>query len=479
MVNHCYLKNIKTYQNLSKIYQNLHCGNERNSINLGGFARKEMLKSMTWKRIQLGLIHVALAMTLVPINSTLNRVMIKELALSAALVAGLASLPYLFSPIQVAIGSFSDRYPLLGWRRTPYIIIGLIFCVLGVTVSPHVAFMLADNFWLGLLAGVLAFGAWGMGYNFATVSYFSLATELSGEKGRSRTIAVMFFMMIVGIIATSITLGQLLETYTPEILIGAFRLIGVLAFMLGIVGIIGLEPRGRDADAVEDESYTWGQLAQTITKNKQATRFFWYLILLLTAILGQDILLEPYGAEAFGLSVQATTRITSIWGVMFLVSLSLGGALESRLSKLTQARIGAWVGIAAFGLIVVSSVVGNLVIFYLGVITLGLATGLSTVSNLSLMLDMTIAGKVGLFMGAWGMAGAVARMSGNIISGVVRDTVTQLVENAVTGYSVVFVIEILFLLVSLSILKRVDVALFHHQADRQVSLVERAAVNEV
>jgi BCD family chlorophyll transporter-like MFS transporter len=256
-------------------------------------------------------------------------------------------------------------------------------------------------------------------------------------------------------------------------------LIGGLAFILGIVGIIGLEPRGREAGAVEDESYTWGQLARTITKNKQATLFFLYLTLLLTAILGQDILLEPYGAEAFGLSVQATTRITSIWGAMFLVSLSLGGALENRLPKITQARIGAWTGIMAFGLIVISSLVGSLVIFYLGVITLGLATGLSTVSNLSLMLDMTIAGKVGLFMGAWGMASAVARLSGNIISGVVRDTVTELVENAVSGYSVVFMIEILFLLVSLSILKRVDVTLFHHQADRQVPLVERAAANEV
>jgi len=33
---------------------------------------------MLRKRIQLGLIHVAVAMTLVPINSTLNRVMIKR-----------------------------------------------------------------------------------------------------------------------------------------------------------------------------------------------------------------------------------------------------------------------------------------------------------------------------------------------------------------------------------------------------------------
>ena len=108
---------------------------------------------MLLKRLQLGLIHVAVAITLVPINSTLNRVMIKELAISATLVAILASLPYLLAPIQVAIGSYSDRHPILGYRRTPYILAGLILCVLGLIVSPYVAFLMAENFPLGLLAG--------------------------------------------------------------------------------------------------------------------------------------------------------------------------------------------------------------------------------------------------------------------------------------------------------------------------------------
>ena len=94
------------------------------------------------KRLQLGLIHMAVAMTLVPINSTLNRVMIKELAISATLVAVMASLPYLFSPIQVAIGSFSDRHPVFGRRRSPYIALGLFLTVAGLILSPEVAFFI-------------------------------------------------------------------------------------------------------------------------------------------------------------------------------------------------------------------------------------------------------------------------------------------------------------------------------------------------
>ena len=431
---------------------------------------------MTLKRIQLGLIHVAVTITLVPINSTLNRIMIKELALSALLVAVLVSLPYLFSPIQVAIGSFSDKHPLFGWKRTPYIAVGLLFCIGGVIASPYIAYLLPENYWLGVLAGVFVFGAWGMGYNLASVSYFALATEISGEKRRSRTIAVMFFMMIVSIIFTSLTVSALLEDYTVQALNQAFLLVGIAASIFGLIGLFRLEERNTTTPTAEGEHYSWKEMFSAITSNKQATRFFWYLLLLLTAILGQDILLEPYGAEAFGLSVQQTTRITSIWGTFFLISLTLGGMLERRVSKMAQAKIGAWSGILAFALIVLSSLFSSLTMFYIGVIALGLATGLATVSNLSLMLDMTTVGSVGLFIGAWGMASALARLVGNLLSGIVRQGMTELVANPVGGYSTVFIIEIVFLFISLIILKGVDVSLFQKQANNDLSYVDRVVI---
>src|SRR5215207_8139259 len=274
---------------------------------------------MFLKRFQLGLIHVAVAMTLVPINSTLNRLMIKELAISATLVAILASLPYLFSPIQVAIGSYSDRHPIFGFRRTPYILVGLILCVLGLVVSPQVAFLIHDNFAVGLLAGLLAFGAWGMGYNLSAVSYLSLASELSGENERGKTIATMWFMMILSIILTAIGLSRMVDPYSPEALIRAFEYVAVSALFLGLIGLIKLEPRSNAASS-PSEAYTLKQMTSAITANPVARVFFLYLLLLLAAILGQDVLLEPFGAEAFDMTVTQTTRITSIWGTFVLLA---------------------------------------------------------------------------------------------------------------------------------------------------------------
>ncbi len=432
---------------------------------------------MLLKRFQLGLIHVAVAMTLVPINSTLNRVMIKELAISATLVAILASLPYLFAPIQVAIGSYSDRHPILGYRRTPYIVVGLILCVFGVAISPQIAFLISQNFGLGVLIGIVAFGAWGMGYNLSSVSYLSLASEISGENGRGKTVATMWFMMIVAIIATAIGLSRMIDPYTPTALIRAFGYVSGSALILGLLGLIKLEsPSRRNADLIpHSESYSVKEMTSVITANPVARTFFIYLLLLLAAILGQDVLLEPFGAEAFGMTVTQTTRITSIWGTFVLIAIIIAGLLEGRLSKRWIAQVGNIGALVGFVLILASGIAASKNIFYTGVTLLGLGTGFSTVANLSLMFDLTVPGQVGLYIGAWGFSNALSRLTGSVLGGVVRDGVTQLTGAALSGYLVVFGIEALLLLIASMMLAHIDVSKFQKQA-HEPSFTEKVAL---
>jgi BCD family chlorophyll transporter-like MFS transporter len=428
------------------------------------------------KRIQLGFIHVAVAMTLVPINSTLNRVMIKELAISATLVALLASLPYLFSPIQVAIGSYSDRHPVFGLRRTPYILGGLALCVIGVVVSPHVAFLMSENMVLGILAGIGAFGAWGMGFNLSSVSYLSLATELSGEEGRGKTIATMWFMMIVSIIGTAIGISRMVDPYTPEAMMRAFQIVGASALTLGLLGLFWLEPRSKTTTAkAQSETYTIKQMTSAILDNPVARIFFIYLLLLLAALLGQDVLLEPFAAEAFDMSVTETTRITALWGVFVLVAIIIAGFLEGRVQKHIVAQAGNLGALAGFVIIVLSGFLRNLGIFYTGVTLLGVGTGLSTVANLSLMFDLTVAGNVGLYIGAWGFSNAMSRLTGSLLGGIVRDGVTQVTGQALSGYLVVFGIEAAMLAAAAILLARIDVSAFKKQA-AEPAFVEKVAL---
>ena len=438
-----------------------------------------MDKSILLKRLQLGMIHVAVAMTLVPINSTLNRVMINELNLSATLVALLASLPFLFSPMQMWVGAISDRVAWFGYRRSPAILIGLLLCVLGVAVSPWAAFTLAGGGALGWLAGIIPFLLWGMGYNFASVSYLALATDLSGEKQRGGTIAVMWFMMIVSIIFTAITLGRMVEGYSPEILQRAFVTIALAALGLGLLGLLGLEPRQRAGAAAPANTPepTPRQMWQAIGANRQARTFFIYLTLLLAAILGQDVLLEPFAAQAFGWSVAQTTRLTSLWGTAVLAMILLATPLERWLSRKTVAQIGNLGAMGGFVLLLAGGTLGNAGAFYAGVILLGCGTGLSTVANLALMFDLTLPGQVGLYIGAWGFSNALSRLTGSLLGGVVRDAATWLSGNALLGYALVFAIEAAILVVASLMLRHIDVGAFRKESNVPTAL-ERAALAE-
>jgi MFS transporter, BCD family, chlorophyll transporter len=431
---------------------------------------------MFLKRFQLGLIHAAVAMTLVPINSTLNRVMIFDLGISKTLFTFLAIFPYLLSPIQVAIGSFSDRHPIFGYRRTPYIFAGLILCVFGVAASPQVAVLMSENLTLGVIVGIMAFGMWGMGYNLSAVSYLSLASELSGEKGHGKTVATMFTMMVISLIVTGISLSRLVPTYDPDTLSRAFIIVATVALMLGIMGLVKLEPRFHLASSqTKSETFTIKEMTSAIMANSVARIFFVYLLLLLAAILSQDVLLEPFGAQAFGMTLEQTSRIVSITNSFTLIAFIVAGFLEGRVKKKYVAQLGNLGAILGFVVIVISGILASQAIFYIGITLLGFGTGISTIANLSLMFDLTVPEKVGLYIGAWGFSNGLSRLVGLLMAGIVADLATQISGDALSGYLIVFSIEALMLLIAAMMLYRIDINAFKKQV-KEPAFEEKVAI---
>jgi BCD family chlorophyll transporter-like MFS transporter len=426
-----------------------------------------------FKNIRLGLLHVAIAMTFVLINSVLNRIMIHDLNILASVVAVLVVLPYVLSPAQVWIGQYSDTHPLFGYRRTPYIALGTLLAISGAALAPHAALALAREPLIGVPLAILLFGMWGFGYNLAVVAYLSLASDMSTEQQRSRTVAIMWFMMIASVIVTAIVVGRALEPYSEERLFTVFLETGGVALALALVGLIGLEPRRTTATVQQSRA---GQMAaiRAIIGNPQARFFFVYLIMLLAAILGQDVLLEPFGAQAFGMNVKETTQLTAMWGGATLTALLLYGAVLSRwISKKRGAMIGGSIAATGFLLIALSGMLAIEAMFIPGILLLGFGTGIATTTNLALMLDMTTAEQVGLFIGAWGVADAIARGVGTLLGGVMRDVIAHMSGSVVSGYVSVFLIEAMLLGISLVLLQRIDVTAFR---SRQPSLTELVAI---
>ena len=161
---------------------------------------------------------------------------------------------------------------------------------------------------------------------------------------------------------------------------------------------------------------------------------------------------------------------------MVLVAFVIAGLMENRAPKKMVAGAGAATALIGFVLIMLGGNLASSSVFYTGVVMLGLGTGLSTVSNLSLMLDMTTAGSVGLFIGVWGMANALSRLIGSITGGVIRDLVSGITGNALSGYTVVFTVEALLLLITLIMLRGISVSEFRENANEELSLVEKAAI---
>ena len=91
------------------------------------------------------------------------------------------------------------------------------------------------------------------------------------------------------------------------------------------------------------------------------------------------------------------------------------------------------------------------------------------------MFDLTIPGMVGLYIGAWGFSNALSRLVGSVLGGVVRDVVTQLTGNALSGYLVVFSLETMMLLVATIMLYRINVNAFKKKVE-EPSFVEKVAI---
>lgn len=421
---------------------------------------------------QLALVHVGVSITVVPVTSTLNRVMIADMQMPVTLVAVLVALPYLLSPLQIFLGNWSDRHPAADYHRTPWILLGGLLAATGSYFTVHVAYLLTDNFVLGLGAAVVVFCLWGAGINAASVSYLSLVTDLADEDGRSRAVSIMWTAMIAATIITAYGLSRMLATFSKEALYTAFGAIWFVSVILVLVGSYRIEPRASARTAQPSNSADDPMLAlRLLALNPQARRFFVYLMIVLISIHAQDVLLEPFGAEALGMSVAATSRLTSIWGTGIFITLLAGIIFVKRWGKKTGATLGAYVASVAFAAIIATGLLGQPNLFLGAVFLLGLGGGLMTVSNLSFMLDMTVPQAAGLYIGAWSVANFAGQAIGNIVSGMLWDLFFWLTGNSLMGYAAVFSLEIAGLLLAVWLFRSISVEQFRRQAEVRLHTV--------
>jgi BCD family chlorophyll transporter-like MFS transporter len=195
-------------------------------------------RALGWPDIlRLGLVQAALGAIVVLTTSTMNRVMVVELALPAMLPGALVALHYAVQLLRPRFGHGSD----VGGRRTPWIVGGMatlgagaLLAALAIAVHPRSAVAGAVLSVFGFL--VIGFGVGAAGTNLLVL----LATGVE-ERRRAAAATVVWLMMIVGFVLSTMAVGLLLDPYSPARLVALTGAVAGVALVITLVAIHRLE----------------------------------------------------------------------------------------------------------------------------------------------------------------------------------------------------------------------------------------------
>ena len=129
---------------------------------------------LSWLAIfRLGLVQTALGAIVVLTTSTMNRVMVVELALPAMLPGALVALHHIVQLLRPRFGHGSD----VGGRRTPWIIGGMAVLAIGGIGAALATAWMGSNVAAGVALGALSFVLIGIGTGSAGTSLLVLLAK--------------------------------------------------------------------------------------------------------------------------------------------------------------------------------------------------------------------------------------------------------------------------------------------------------------
>ncbi|MCK0150937.1 PucC family protein [Marivita sp. S6314] len=416
--------------------------------------------------LRLALFQVTVGMALVLMVGTLNRVMIVELSVPASLVGTMLALPIVFAPFRALIGFKSDMHKsALGLRRLPYIWKGTLYQFGGFAVMPFALLVLSgygESFdtprWVGYSSAALAFLLVGAGIHMVQTVGLALATDLVDEDDQPKVVGLMYVMLLFGMVISAMLYGVLLETYSPGRLIQVIQGTAVVTVVLNFTAMWKQEARDRvraQAMAVA-APVSFRSAWQDLMQNAGMLRLLVVIALGTFGFGMADVLLEPYGGEALGLSVASTTKLTALLAGGTLIGFGVASRVLSQGGRPSSTTLnGALIGIPGFVSIIFSAYGGGTAAFLAGTLLIGIGAGLFGHATLTATMRAAPEDKVGLALGAWGSVQATAAGIGMALAGWIRDIIVALPSDAgrsvETPYLAVFSLDTVFLVLAVLI----------------------------
>jgi len=389
--------------------------------------------------LRLALVQASLGAVVVLATSTLNRVMIIELGLPAAVPAALVALHYLVQGFRPRVGFGADR----AGRCTPWIIGGVLLLATGGFLAALGTALVPGNRLGGLAMALVGYLAIGLGVGTAGTSNMALLAKRVGAGRRALAATVTWVMMIAGFGLSAGLAGHFLQPYSPLRLVQVQGCVSLVAVLVACLAVRGVErrvpnlPRGALAEALASTATAApdagaspantrgriGEALRALLREPQARAFTVFLFLSMLAFSAQELLLESFAGLVFGFTPGRSAQ---------LASLEHGGVLAGMISvallasRLRGRSLRGWMilgtSASAVGIAVLAAVGALALEGWLApvVFLLGLSNGCFAVAALGSMMELAVAagrGQEGLRMGVWGAAQALAFAIGGLTAG--------------------------------------------------------------
>lgn len=399
--------------------------------------------------VRLGLVQMALGAVVVLTTSTLNRVMVVELALPALLPGVLLALHYLVQISRPRMGHGSDRTG----RRTPWILGGMGVLATGGFAAALATAWMATAPVAGMVLAGCAFVLIGLGVAAAGTSLLALLASRVPQQMRAGAATTVWTMMIAGFVVTAGTAGAFLDPYTPQRLVLVAGVVALLALVVTVAALWGLEGPA-SAPAQSTTAIDGGGFRSALREvwcEPQARRFTVFVFVSMLAFSAQDLILEPFAGTVFGYPPGASTQLAGVQHAGTLLGMLVAavagrrgfGSLRSWVVGGCVASALALAGLAAGG------AHGAGWPLAANVAVLGFATGTFSIAAIGSMMRLAgqgRAGTEGLRVGLWGAAQALAFAAGGLVGTGASDLARWLLADAGQAYATVFGLEALLFL---------------------------------
>ena len=384
---------------------------------------------------------MALGAIVVLMTSTLNRLMIVELALPAILPGFLVALHYGIQITRPNWGFRSDK----GGRRTPWVISGMIILGSGGFIAAAAIPIMETQLTLGLILSILAYAMIGLGVGASGTSLLALLATSTAPRRRAAAATITWLMMIAGIAITAGITGALLEPYTHTLMIKIVACVATMSVLITTLSILGVEKKNTFVTKTEDMYFVQG--LKEIWRERKARNFSIFVFLSMTAYFMQELILEPYAGLVFGFTPGETTSLSGIQnGGVFIGMISVGILCTGlNLGNLRLWVITGCIGSAlSLSIIAVLGLSGSQVQLTIAVISLGFFNGMFAVGAIGSMMSLAGQGRnnrEGTRVGIWGAAQAIAAGFGGLLGASLVDMMRLVSATDATAYGTVFIFE--------------------------------------